>query len=59
MSVQRGLICVILMLSAPTQLAATTVPAQWVTLGMEQAVVWNMPLCMAMHSYLQSNIHFN
>ena len=39
MSVQRVLICVILMLSVPTQLAATAVPAQWVTLGMEQAVV--------------------
>ena len=42
MSVLRVLIIVIIMLSALTQLAATTVPAQLVTLGVEEAVVCNV-----------------
>ena len=51
-SVLRVLIIVILMLSALTQLAAMSVPAQWAILGTEEAVVWNMILCMViLHIY--------
>ena len=50
MSVLRVLIIVILMLSALTQLVATTVPALSVTLGMEEAVVC-MGLCTVIYTY--------
>ena len=51
--------CVILMLSALTQLAPTFVPAQWVTLGMEAVVVCMEALLMpnVRSSFSQSNFY--
>ena len=52
-SVLRVQICVMLMLSVLTQLAATAVHALWVTLGMEKAVVRVcMCVCACTHVHM-------
>ena len=54
MSVLRILMCAILMPTALTQLAVTTVPALLVTLGMEKSVVRKEIACR--HNYLYTKL---